>query len=151
MLSVIDVIKSLTLLIETNFSDYPVNDRDLNEGFDRPSYFIDVDDVDASNVTSHYVRETANLSVYFFAEDIYKGFLNLLQVKKTLLELLNKPLKLMVDEKVVAHVVFNDVNVTVNKADKALIATMSYELVQERQIDTGDYLIEHIDIDVNIN
>ena len=49
MYSVIDIIKALSLLIEERFPAYPVNDRDLTEGFDRPSYFIDVDRVETTD------------------------------------------------------------------------------------------------------
>lgn len=133
MLSVINVIKALTLLVESNFPNYPVNDRDLTEGFDRPSYFIDIDEVRGENVTSELVKETADISLYFFEEDIYSGFLKLLDMKNELLELLGAPLALT-DENgnIVAHVVFNDVSVTISKADKALTCVMTSELIQKR-------------------
>ena len=51
MYTVINVIKALSGLIETNFPEYPVNDRDIEEGFDRPSYFIDIEETVAENVT----------------------------------------------------------------------------------------------------
>ena len=148
MLSVIDVIKALTLLVESNFPSYPVNDRDLVEGFNRPSYFIDVDEVRGENVTSDFVKETADLSLFFFEEDIYSGFLKLLEMKNELLELLGKPLALT-DENgnVVAHVVFNDVSVTISKADKALTCVMTSELIQKRADNEADLpYIEEIEM-----
>lgn len=133
MLSVIDVIKALTLLVESEFPSYPVTDMDVTEGFPRPSYFIGIDEVRGENVTSHYVRETADLSLYFIEENIYQGFLKLLEMKNRLLELLNEPLPLRDDDGyVLCHVVFNDVSVTVNQDDKSLICTMTSELIQER-------------------
>lgn len=148
MLSVIDIIKSLSLLVEKNFPNYPVNDRDLQEGFDRPSYFIDVGDVQGENLTACYVKETANLSLSFFEEDIYSGFLKLLDMKNKLLELLREPLALT-DENgvIVAHVVFNDVSVSISKADKALTCTMTSELVQAREDNEKDLpFVESIEI-----
>lgn len=154
MLSVIDIIKSLSLLVEKNFPNYPVNDRDLQEGFERPSYFIDVEDVQGENLTACYVKETANLSLYFFEEDIYSGFLKLLDMKNKLLELLREPLALA-DENgvIVAHVVFNDVGVTISKADKALTCTMTSELVQAREDSEKNLpFIESIEIkSLNLN
>lgn len=133
MLSVIDIIKALTILVETRFPSYPVVDMDATEGFPRPSYFIGIDEVRGENVTSHYVRETADLSIYFLEEDVYSGFLKLLEMKNALLELLNEPLPLKDDDgKTLCHVVFNNVDVTVNKDDKSLICTMTSELIQER-------------------
>lgn len=137
MLSVIDVIKALTLLIETNFPNYPVNDRDQDEGFPRPSYFIDIGEIRGSNQTPEYVKEESDLMIFFFAEDRYQGFIDLIDVKNKLLELLAHPLPL-VDEndKTVAHVTFDEsqekrVNVTINKADKNLLCTLTSVLIQE--------------------
>jgi len=45
ILSVIDVIRALSELIETKYPDYQVIDMDVDEDYPRPSYFIDVDDV----------------------------------------------------------------------------------------------------------
>ena len=133
MLSVIDIIRALTLLVESRFPSYPVVDMDVTEGFPRPSYFIGIDEVRGENVTSHYIRETADLSLYFLEEDVYTGFLKLLEMKNELLELLNEPLPLTDDGgNVLCHVVFNNVDVTVNKDDKSLICNMTSELIQER-------------------
>lgn len=131
MLSVIDIIRALSGLIETNFPQYPVNDRDINEDFPRPSYFVDVDNIVGENVTAEFVKESAEINIYFFEEDIYSGFLNLLDMKNELLSLLTEPLPLTDENgKTVAHVVFNDVRVEISKADKALRVDMTSELIQ---------------------
>ena len=94
MLSVIDVIKSLTILIQENFPNYLVNDRDLEEGFERPSFFIDIAEVRGSTKTARYVTEYAELELFMFEKNIYQGFLNLLDAKNKILVLLQQPLKL---------------------------------------------------------
>lgn len=132
MLSVIDIIRALSSCIESNFPDYPVVDRDLEEGFPRPCYFIDINSVVSESLTHKLVKDTADIEIDFLAEDIYKGFLNLLDVKNKLVKLFSEPLALT-DEggNVIAHVVFNDVRTEVIKVDKALICNLSTELVQE--------------------
>lgn len=139
MLSIIDVIRALSELVEENFPDYPVNDRDLEEGFPRPSYFIDIDTVKTDYVTANHVRDVAKIELYFFAEDIYSGFLELLDMKNDLLALLSEPLIITnEDGEIQAHVVFNDVSVEISKADKALRCDMESELIQalpEKDID----------------
>lgn len=130
MLSVIDIIRALSELVEENFPDFPVNDRDLEEGFPRPSYFVDVDNIKGENITANHVKETAEIQLYFFAENIYSGFLELLDMKNELLSLLSEPLPLTEDGKVLAHVVFNNVSVEISKADKALMCEMVSELIQ---------------------
>lgn len=127
MITVIDIIRALTERLEKEFPNYPVTTRDLTEGFDRPSYYIDVEEVRSGQLTSDYVREAADLIIYYFAEDIYKGFLDLLNVKAKLQEILDEPLKVEVG----CHAVFSNVNITISNTDKALICTCSTEIIQE--------------------
>lgn len=150
MLSVIDIIRALSSCIESNFPDYPVVDRDLEEGFPRPCYFIDINSVVSESLTHKLVKDTADIEIDFLAEDIYKGFLNLLDVKNKLVKLFSEPLTLT-DEggNVIAHVVFNDVRTEVIKADKALICNLSTELVQEIEDNVELPLIEELEYKVN--
>ena len=150
MLSVIDIIRALSSCIESNFPDYPIVDRDLEEGFPRPCYFIDINSVVSESLTHKLVKDTADIEIDFLAEDIYKGFLNLLDVKNKLVKLFSEPLALT-DEggNVIAHVVFNDVRTEVIKADKALICNLSTELVQEIEDNVELPLIEELEYKVN--
>ena len=132
MYSVIDIIKALSLLIEKHFPAYPVNDRDLTEGFDRPSYFIDVDRVETTDLTAYLMQEESDIVLYFFEEDNYRGFLKLLQMKNQLVTVLKDPLELTNDDgDTVMHVTLDSLTTTVSKADKALICSFSTVLVQE--------------------
>lgn len=150
MLSVIDIIRALSSCIESNFPDYPVVDRDLEEGFPRPCYFIDINSVVSESLTHKLVKDTADIEIDFLAEDIYKGFLNLLDVKNKLVKLFSEPLALT-DEggNVIAHVVFNDVRTEVIKADKALICNLSTELVQEIEDNVELPLVEELEYKAN--
>lgn len=146
MLSVIDVIKSLSTLIQEKFPSYPVVDRDVDENIPRPSCFIDVSEVRGNNITFELVKEEADYELFFFAEDRYKGFMELLDMKNQILEYLSEPLALTNEnDEVVAHVVFNDVNCIVDKADKCLQCTMTSEIVQKRVVEESEYVIEHVE------
>lgn len=152
MLSVIDIIRALSSCIESNFPDYPVVDRDLEEGFPRPCYFIDINSVVSESLTHKLVKDTADIEIDFLAEDIYKGFLNLLDVKNKLVKLFSEPLALT-DEggNVIAHVVFNNVRTEVIKVDKALICNLSTELVQEIEDNVELPLIEDLQANIDVN
>lgn len=152
LLSVIDIIRALSSSIELKFPDYPVQDRDIDEGFERPCYFIDINSVVTESLTNKLVRETSEIEIDFFAEDIYKGFLKLLDVKNELVLMLSEPLALKDEQdRTLAHVVFNDVRMEIVKADKALICTMSTELIQEIE-DNEDYpLMDDLIVNTNLN
>lgn len=146
MLSIIDIIRALSLLIGEHFPDYPVNDRDSTEEFPRPSYFIDVGDIITELATNGYTREKTQLEIYFFCEDIYRGFLQLLDMKNELFQVLSKPLKVeSEDGESVAHVVLNNLTITISKTDKALRVDCESELIQpipELDYPNYDYMQE---------
>lgn len=152
MLSVIDIIRALSLLIEKKFPDFPVVDRDLDEGFPRPCYFIDIEGLVTENITNRLVKETADIEIDFFAQDIYEGFLRLLEVNGELVAALSEPLPITdMDGKVVAHVVFDDVRTEVIKADKSLMCSMTTELIQEIP-ETTDYpLVDTLEATIGVN
>lgn len=150
MISVINIIKVLTETIEKEFPGYPVNDRDVEENFPRPSSFIDIETVTGDNVTPEYVRETSHLVIYFFAEDNYRGFLELLKIKDKLLEILNFPLEIKDGSgDVLAHVTFDEVNVNIEKADKALSCGMTSVLIQQRDEDDSTPMMEELDVSLH--
>ncbi len=69
ILSVIDIIRALSELIESKYPNYPVVDMDIDEDYPRPSYFIDVEDVNTSWVATDYIKESSNLKIVFFVRE----------------------------------------------------------------------------------
>lgn len=145
MLTVIDIIRALTEMLEEHFPNYPINDKDEQEGFDRPCYFLDVDRVQTTYETATYFREEVDLELAFFAEEIYSGFLELLKMKAELQVLLTRPLKVADG----CHVLFTVDQMTLSNADKVLFVGLSTQMVQEIAEDNDDLpTIEDIDFTV---
>lgn len=94
IISVIDVIRALSELIEKEYPDYPVVDYDVEEDFPRPSYFINVENVHTEWVATDYIQESSDLEITFFAPNRYEGFLELLDMKNNLTMLFNEPLQI---------------------------------------------------------
>lgn len=94
MISVIDVIRALSELIEKEYPNYPVVDYDVDEDYPRPSYFINVENVHTEWVATDYIQESSDLEITFFAENRYEGFLELLDMKNNLTMLFNEPLQI---------------------------------------------------------
>ena len=67
MLSIIDVIKGLSDLISSEYPQYTIIDYDIDEGFNRPSFFIEPDGIETSWVANDYIKESSNLKIVFFA------------------------------------------------------------------------------------
>lgn len=130
MLSVIDIIRSLTELISTKYPQYKITDADVSEGFEKPCFFIDVEDVQTSWEASDYLRESSNIKIVFFAEDLYTGFLELLDMKNNLTILFNDPI-LVSDGKTEYYVSLLNTNSELFKSDKVLTFDITADLIQK--------------------
>lgn len=148
MLSVIDVIRGLTELINTNCPRYKIIDCDVDEGFDRPSFFIDVEDVNTSWVATDYIKESSNIQIVFFAENRYEGFLDLLDMKNNLTVLFDEPLYIS-DETSEYYVSLLTTNSDLYKQDKVLTFNIQADLIQKiERVDNSPYMEE---LNCNIN
>lgn len=91
MISVIDYIRYFTELISNEWHE-KVNDKDMEEGFERPSFFIDVIDSTSDDTCKNVLIETHRLIIYYFAEERKTGFLDLLKKQRRMKELLLEPI-----------------------------------------------------------
>lgn len=147
MLSVIDVIRALSELIEEKYPKYPVCDMDIDEDYPRPCYFIDVEDVQTSWVASDYIKESSNIKIVFFAENRYEGFLNLLDMKNNLTILFDEPLYVS-NGKEDYYVSLLNTNSDLYKSDKVLTFDITADLIQKvNRVETNPYMEK---LDVNI-
>lgn len=142
MLSVIDVIRGLTELISEKYPNYPVCDMDIDEDYPRPSYFIDVEDVNTSWVATDYIKESSNIQIVFFAENRYEGFLDLLDMKNNLTVLFDEPLFIS-DETSEYYVSLLTTNSDLYKQDKVLTFNVQADLIQKvERVDNSTYMEE---------
>ena len=130
MLTVIDVIRALSELIENKYPDYPVIDYDVIEDYPRPSYFIEVDDIETSWVANDYIKESSNLKIVFFAAERYEGFLELLDMKNNLTIMFDDPLY-VTDGKSEYYVSLLNTASDIYKIDKVLEFTLRADLIQK--------------------
>lgn len=148
MLSVIDVIRGLTELISEKYPNYPVCDMDIDEDYPRPSYFIDVEDVNTSWVATDYIKESSNIQIVFFAENRYEGFLDLLDMKNNLTVLFDEPLYIS-DETSEYYVSLLTTNSELYKQDKVLTFNIQAELIQKiERVDNSPYM-EQLNCNIN--
>lgn len=142
MLSVIDVIRGFTELISEKYPNYPVCDMDIDEDYPRPSYFIDVEDVNTSWVATDYIKESSNIQIVFFAENRYEGFLDLLDMKNNLTVLFDEPLHIS-DDTSEYYVSLLTTNSDLYKQDKVLTFNVQADLIQKvERVDNSPYMEE---------
>ena len=139
MKSEIDVIYALSSLLETEFPTIPIKDEDEAEGFDRSCFAISVFDMEDGKVGE--MNETnIDMSVFYFCKGLNSGFLELLNMKKALAELLQEPIKVDDD----FYFTCDDLSFVISKSDKALSAEFSVHLVQYKEPDTEYYYMKNL-------
>lgn len=137
MKSVIDVIASLSNLIQDVYPEYKLIDYDVEEGFNKPSFFISVENVSTSFVATDYIQESSDLEITFFAEDRYEGFLTLLDMKNNLMQLFTEPLEIADN----FYVTLLDTTSEIYKADKVLTFSFTANIVNKvERNETDDYM-----------
>lgn len=148
MLSVIDIIRALSELIETKYPNYPVVDIDITEDYPRPSYFIDVDDIETSWVANDYIKESSNLKIIFFAAERYEGFLELLDMKNNLTVLFDDPLYVTNGQDEYYVSLLNTAS-DIYKADKVLEFTLRADFIQKVDRQEVEPYMEELSTNIN--
>lgn len=148
MLSIIDVIRALSELIELNYPNYPVVDMDIDEDYPRPSYFIDVEDVQTRWVASDYIKESSTLKIVFFAENRYEGFLDLLDMKNNLTVLFDDPLYIT-DGKTEYYCQMLTTDSDLYKQDKVLTFNIQADLIQKVERKETKPYMENLETNIN--
>lgn len=148
MLSVIDVIRALSELIETKYPAYPVIDMDVTEDFPRPGYFIEVEDVETNWIANDYIRESSNLKIVFFAAERYEGFLDLLDMKNNLTVLFDDPLY-VTDGKTEYYVSLLNTMSDLYKTDKVLEFALRADLIQKVERKEEKPYMEELNTSIN--
>ena len=148
MLSVIDVIKSLTELINDNYPQFKIIDYDVDEGFNKPAFFIEPEDINTSWVASDYIKESSNLKIVFFAEDRYSGFLELLDMKNNLTVLFDDPLYIT-DGKTEYYCQMLTTDSDLYKQDKVLTFNIQADLIQKVERKETKPYMENLETNIN--
>ena len=147
MLSVIDTIRALSEMIEAKYPNYPVVDMDTDEDYPRPSYFIDVENIDTSFVATDYIKESSTIKIVFFTAERYEGFLELLDMKNQLLAMFDNPLYIH-DDTTEYYVTLHDTDSMLYKADKVLEFTLHADLIQKVERKEIDRYMENLDVNI---
>ena len=135
MITEIDVVRTLTKLLQNNFPKVSVNDRDQKEGFNRPSFFVYPASMKDGAIGT-FLESSDLYIIDYFAPQKDIGFLDLLQTKVILSQLLNKAVIINAEETEDGafehfHLTFDDVSFTMNHEDKTLETAFYITLVQK--------------------
>ena len=81
MITAIDIIKAFTVQCR-DLLGCDVNDRDISEGFERPSFFIEIVDFRNEDIGQEIRGDSLNMYIYYFNEKREVGYLRLLEARE---------------------------------------------------------------------
>lgn len=106
MITYKDIKKSINDKLINEFG-YEINSNDVKEGFSRPSFFVDFDNINRSS-TEEQVMRSLTVRIYFFPSDRYNYSLEVLDVSERLENLFELKLSVL-DRKFTVSEVNSDV------------------------------------------
>ncbi len=146
------VIARFTKVLQGAFTDVPVQNTDITEGFARPCFFLDLEGVDTDRVGTYY-EDGLSFRLYYFAADTYKGFIDLLKKRDAIIKLLQDTTRLDDDESSDNYGFViqsdDDIRSDINQADKVLQISFTVDLVQSDDRLPDAELIEDLQFSAN--
>ena len=137
MITAVDIIKALTVQCR-GLLGCDVNDRDISEGFDRPSFFIEIVDFRNEDIGEGLRGDTLSIYIYYFNERRETGYLNLLKARESIREMLAVPIQITDGYSLTP----DDIVETINKADMTYIVNFDAVLYQFRPEAEGEFMQE---------
>ena len=137
MITAVEIVKALTIKCR-ELLQCDVNDRDISEGFTRPSFFIEVVDFNNEDIGEIIRGDTLNIYIYYFNERREIGYLNLLKARESLREMLAMPVNVEDGFSITA----SDIVETINKADMSYITNFDVTIYQNRPEANAPYMEE---------
>lgn len=80
MITYKNILVSLISQIRGTIKEVTVTSNDISEGFERPSFFIDIENVRPENFMNKFSEKTLDIEILYFPKDINKNQLELLEI-----------------------------------------------------------------------
>ncbi|TCO69503.1 phage tail terminator family protein [Marinisporobacter balticus] len=94
MITLKDIKIAINSLISANFTA-EINSRDIEEGFKRPSFFVEFDNSKRSPTGEEQINRKLTVRTYFFPSNRYKHSIEILEIQEKLEEVFDIKLKVL--------------------------------------------------------
>lgn len=137
-----EIIAAINKQLSLTFPNVERNSKDIEEGFKRPSFFVECDNDIFGKIGQSYADDSLTIRIYYFPSDSKNNRLENMNIKKELINLFR--FKIQVNESFVIPVD----DISANIVDKVLIVSFDLRMVQEIE-DTSDIpLMEELEFDI---
>lgn len=124
MITIVDTIRAISGLVERVFGEPPTT-KDITEGFDRPSSYVQVTKAEAE-LTNGMLHEEQTFEIIRFGERTDLDYLQMLRDETTLTMALTKPIHVLGD----FYIYPDEVESEIRRDEMVLIVTFSIENFQ---------------------
>ncbi|QEK12581.1 hypothetical protein FQB35_09720 [Crassaminicella thermophila] len=84
MLTYMDIKKAINDKLKTQFTNIKIESNNIQEGIKRPSFFVQLDNIDTKNFMTVGRDRNLTVRIYYFPSDRYKNEIELLNIKDDL-------------------------------------------------------------------
>ena len=137
-----EIINAKNRELAIKFPDIERNSKDIEEGFKRPSFFIESDNENYGKIGQSYADDRLTIRIYYFPSDPKNNRMENMEIKRELVGMFRFSIK--VNDEFVIPV--DDITSTI--ADKVLIVSFDLRMVQDI-VDNQDVpLMEELDFNI---
>lgn len=123
--------KAINDLLISNFK-IPVNSQDVEEGFIRPSFFVEFSNLTRYGLESQ-IHKSVGIRIYFFPTTLKNSSLEILEVQEKLGEVFDTKLK-------VEDRFFNILETSSEVVDKTLQFEFEFEFEEGREVEDSELM-----------
>lgn len=143
MITLKDLITVINTNLETKFPNINLLSTDIEEGFDRPAFFVDIDNHNKSMLSEVLKDVNLTIRIYYFSSSKRKNRIEVIDMMEDLKDLFLTTLKINED----FYIPIDEVNSTITE-EKVLLVDFDVRYVYEVPEDEDLELIENLEINI---
>lgn len=129
MVGLKDIIKAINTKIKVNFPNIDIQSTDIKEDFNRPCFYVEIDDNKANKLNPSSKEKTLTIRIYYFPKDRYENRIELLETQDTLENMFFEGLE--VNQDFYISTLDNDLNFTITDG----VLQLSFDLYYVQLLD----------------
>ncbi|MBC2855250.1 hypothetical protein H3N56_03770 [Cetobacterium sp. 2A] len=146
MISFIDIQASIVSKLAKIAPDIEINSSDIEEGFKRPCFFIDMLDIDSSNLMDKFQEREIEFDILYFPKHLKKNQMDLLKMR----DILNKAFVEEQSFNITDDLVVEATDVKIFEVDKVLHCEFKVFIAEEYEREY-EHNIEELEFGEEIN
>lgn len=144
MITYKDILKAINQNLKSSFPQVPIQTKDIKEGFLRPSFFVEFENLKASDFMNYYKERSLSASIYFFPSDSSKNKIELLETMSKLEDLfLVDPLRM--NDNCLINITESDCTIS----DGVLVFNFDLTSIEKYEDNCLTEMIENLEVNIN--